>query len=88
MYDDAKKRRKIAQGLCVSCAFCRMYGILYRYDDKHAEQSRKTVEIGIRTPLKSDIYFRFMVSETPDVKWITFLIRVQNLAKSVTSLRT
>jgi len=53
-----------------------MYGILCRYDDKHAEQSRKTAEIGISTPLKSDIYFRFMVSETPDVESITFSIRV------------
>jgi len=53
-----------------------MYGILCRYDDKHAEQSRKTAEIGIRTPLKSDIYFRFMVSETSDVESITFSIRV------------
>jgi len=55
-----------------------MYGVLCRYDDKHAEQSRKTAKIGIRTPLKSDIYFRFMVSdsETSDVESITFLIRV------------
>jgi len=59
-----------------SLSFLCNVGILCRYDDKHAKQSRKTAEIGIRTPLKSDVYFRFMVSETPDVESITFLILV------------
>jgi len=37
--------------------------------------------------LKSDIYFQFMVSETPDIESITFLIHVENVAKSVMSYR-
>jgi len=71
-----KQRRKITQRLCVSWASCTMYGILCRYDDKRAEQSRKTAAIVRHTPLKSDIYFRFIVSETSDVESITVLIRV------------
>ena len=40
----------------------------------------KTTEIGIRTPLKSENYFRF-VSQTTGVEGTTFLSRVQNLVK-------
>jgi len=43
-------------------------------------QSLKTAKIGIRTPLQSDNYFRF-VSQTISVEATTFLSRVQNLVK-------
>jgi len=36
----------------------------------------KTAKIRNCVPLKSDIYFGFMVSETQDVESITFVIRV------------
>jgi len=47
---------------------------------KNVHQSLKTAEIGIRTPLKSANYFRF-VSQTIGVVATTFLSRMQNLVK-------
>jgi len=43
-------------------------------------ESLKIAEIGIRTPLKSTNYFRF-VSRTITVEATTFLNRMQNLVK-------
>ena len=40
----------------------------------------KTAEIGIRTPLKSENYFR-LVSQTLGVEATTFLSSMQNLVK-------
>ena len=48
--------------------------------EKCGHQNLKTTEIGIRTPLKSETYFRF-VSQTVGVEATTFLSRVQNLVK-------
>jgi len=47
---------------------------------KCGQQSLKTAKIGIRTPLKSANYFRF-VSQTIGVKRTTFLSCMQNLVK-------
>ena len=47
---------------------------------KCGHQSLKTTEIGIRTPLKSENYFRF-VSRTIGDEATTFRSRVQNLVK-------
>jgi len=47
---------------------------------KNVVTSLKTAEIGIRTPLKSANYFRF-VSQTIGVEATTFLSRMQNLVK-------
>jgi len=48
----------------------------------------KTAKIRIRTPLKSDIYFRFMVSETSDVESITFLYSHVKFGEIRNELRT
>jgi len=47
---------------------------------KCGDHSLKTAEIGIRTPLKSANYFRF-VSQTIGVEVTTFVSRMQNLVK-------
>jgi len=47
---------------------------------KHGDQSLKTAKIGISTPPKSDIHFRFVL-ETIGVELTTFLSRLQYLVK-------
>ena len=65
-----------------------MCGIWYRSVEKYGDQSQKTAKIEIRTPVKSDIYFRFVVSEISDVEPITSPSRVQNLVKIRNELQT
>jgi len=48
--------------------------------EKCDHQKLKATEIGIRTPLKSENYFRF-VSQTVGVEATTSLSRLQNLVK-------
>ena len=55
--------------------------------EKCGHQSLKTAEIGIRTPLKSEYYFRF-VSQTIGVEATTFLSGMQYLTKIVKELWT
>jgi len=52
----------------------------YLYMGFAADLLKKTAKIGIRTPLKSASYLRF-VSQTIDVDATTFLSRVQSLVK-------
>ena len=64
-----------------------IYGFLCRYVEKHGVQSLKTANLGIRTSLKSRIYFQF-VQQTIGDDATTFPSRMQNFVKIGKELRT
>jgi len=54
---------------------------------KYVHHKRETAKIGIRTPLKLYVYFRF-VSETTGIKPTTFPSRTQSFMENGKELRT